>query len=241
MGGGAACSAFVRRIDQPYAIRLGDGWAEGISPDGKSLLAIVPGKTPGLAVYPVGAGAPRAIEHPGIEDERWAAWFPDGRRVAFSGRERGRGQRIYVQAADEASPLPVTPEGVAVKEIESPGVSLSPDGKWIALGSADASLALYPVAGGPPRRVPAALPGERPVGWSADGAALFVSTGHDVPAHVVRIALADGRREAFRDLAPNDRSGVTAVGPVVLAPDGKSCAYSCLSYLSVLYVGEGLR
>jgi serine/threonine protein kinase/Tol biopolymer transport system component len=239
-GGGPACSVFVRRADEPYAVRLGDGWAEGISPDGQAVLAIDTGKAPSLAIYPAGAGPVRPVVHPGIADEKWAAWFPDGKRVAFSGREPGRGQRIYEQAVDGGPARPVTPEGVRVGEIESAGVSLSPDGGWVAAG-ASGSLALFPVAGGPPRAVSSALPGERPVGWSADGGTLFVSTGHEVPGHVVRIRLADGRREAFRELAPSDRAGVTAVEPIVLGADGRAYAYSCLTYLSALYVAEGLR
>ena len=240
-GGGAACSVFVRRIDQPHAIRLGDGWAEGISPDGRSVLAIVPGKTPGLAIYPVGAGTAKTLDHPGIADERWAAWFPDGKRVAFSGREQGRGQRIYEQPLEGGAPRALTPEGISVQQIESAGVSLSPDGRWIAAGNAAGRLTLYPVGGGPERPVPASREGDTPVGWGEGAGAIFVATRYEVPAHVARIGLADGRRQPFRDLAPVDPAGVIGVGPVSFAPDGKAYVYSCLSYLSVLYVAEGLR
>jgi hypothetical protein len=79
------------------------------------------------------------------------------------------------------------------------------------------------------------------VGWSRDGTALYLSPLNEVPARVVRISLADGRREPFRDLAPSDLAGVASVDPVVVAPDGNAYAYSCLTYLSTLYLADGIR
>jgi len=68
-----------------------------------------------------------------------------------------------------------------------------------------------------------------------------VSPTNEVPARVVRIALADGRRTPFRELAPSDPAGVGAADPIVVAPDGNAYAYSCLIYLSTVYVADGMR
>jgi Tol biopolymer transport system component len=240
-GGGPYCSVYVRRVDEPYATRLGDGWAEGLSPDGKSVLAIDPSKATGLVIYPVGPGASRRIEHPGIGGEQWAAWLPGGQRIVFAGRETGHGVKIYVQDLAGRQALPITPEGVGVFFIESPYASLSPDGRRVAVDDPAGVLTLYSLEGEAPKTVPGARSGEGPVGWGSDGRSLFVSGAHEIPARVVRIALDSGARTPFKDLSPSDPAGVQAVDPVVLAPDGKAYAYSCLLYLSNLYVGEGLR
>ena len=240
-GGGPNCSVFLRRVEEAQAIRLGDGWAEGLSPDGKSVLAVDPAKEATLSIYPVGPGPVRNVEVSGITDERWAQFLPDGRRVVFAGRFPGRGMRIYVQSAAGGAPRAITPEGIAVGQIESPGVSVSPDGRWVAAGSSTGALTLYPVDEGAPRTVPGVHKGETPVGWSGDASAIYVSPTNEVPARVARVEISDGRRTPFRDLAPSDPAGVASVDPIVVSPDGKAYAYSCLMYLSTLYVADGLR
>ena len=240
-GGGPNCSVFLRRIGEPEAVRLGEGWAQGLSPDGRSVLAIEPAKEPGLFVYPVGPGEARSIVHPGIADERWAAFLPDGKRIAFAAHEKGRGPAVYVQDAAGGPATRVTPAGIGVGQIESPGLSLSPDGVRIAALDAAGVLTIFRVDGGAPKPVAGARPHEIPVGWSRDGAAIFVSSTNRVPDPVARIRLADGMRESWRELAPSDPAGVGGVDPVVLAPDGGAYAYSCLTYLSTLFVADGLR
>jgi Tol biopolymer transport system component len=240
-GGGDNCSVFLRRVDQSQAIRLGEGWAEGLSPDGKSVLAIDPSKKGSLVVYPVGPGSVRNVEHPGITDEQWAQWLPDGKRILFAARAAGRGMRVYVQSVAGGESRPITPEGVSVRQIESPGVTVSPDGRRVAVGNPADKLTVYPVEPGPPEIVPGVQPGETPVGWSRDGTALYVAPFDEIPARVVRISIADGRRTPFQELSPSDPAGVASVDPIVVGPDGKAYAYSCLIYLSTLYVADGLR
>jgi Tol biopolymer transport system component len=239
-GGGPNCSVFIRHLDEPEAVRLGEGWAEGLAPDGRSVLAFLPGPRNGLLVYPVGAGATRPVSHPGVQDEQWAAWLPDGKQVVFAGREPGHGVRIFVQDISGGNAKPITPEGVAVRQIESAAASVTPDGRWVAVGSPEGVMTMYAVEGGAARPISAVAPGEYIVGWSRDGSAAFVSR-HAVPASVVRVDLARGTRSPFREIAPSDAAGVSAVSPVVLAPDGAAYAYSCLIYMSQLYVADGLR
>jgi serine/threonine protein kinase/Tol biopolymer transport system component len=240
-GGGDNCSVFLRRVDQPQAIRLGEGWAEGLSPDGKSVLAIDPAKKASVVIYPVGPGSVRDVEHSGITDEQWAQWLPDGKRILFAARAAGRGMRIYVQSVAGGESRPITPEGVVVRQIESPGVTVSPDGRRVAVGNPANQLTVYPVESGPPEIVPGVKPGEAPVGWSRDGTAIFVAPFDEIPARVVRISIADGRRTPFQELSPSDPAGVASVDPIVVGPDGNAYAYSCLIYLSTLYVADGLR
>jgi len=68
-GGGPGYSVYARKLDGSPAIRLGEGSAQSLSPDGKLALAIVhPSSDPRLVVYPVGSGDPRFLETPGLTD-----------------------------------------------------------------------------------------------------------------------------------------------------------------------------
>lgn len=96
-GGGAAGSIYLRRTDGSDAVRLGDGFPEDLSVDGKWVLAGPVDRQPHWFILPTGTGSPRTVP-PGPIVQRYRANFlPDGRRIAFGGREKDHGWRIYVQ------------------------------------------------------------------------------------------------------------------------------------------------
>jgi len=80
-----------------------------------------------------------------------------------------------------------------------------------------------------------------PVGWTADGRQIFVHLRGTVPGRTQKIDLATGRAEPWKDLAPEDPAGLTRIGPVRVAIDGRSWAYTHIRVLSNLYVVDGLR
>jgi hypothetical protein len=49
-----------------------------------------------------------------------------------------------------------------------------------------------------------------------------------------------GRRQLWTNILPPDPAGILLLGPVVVAPDGRSLAYTWFRALSNLYVAEGL-
>ena len=69
------------------------------------------------------------------------------------------------------APKALTPDGVAER-----ANTISPDGKWIVARQND-TLQLFPIDGGAPRAIAGASPEDRPLGWRADGRALFVRAG----------------------------------------------------------------
>jgi Tol biopolymer transport system component len=235
--GGALYSVFLRRTDGSPAVRLGDGRGEGISPDGKWVLALVPTSPPQLSLLPAGAGEPRMLSPDSIDYQR-AWWFPDGKRILVAGSEPGHSTRLYVRDLDGGKLQPVTPENIEV----SVGVDiLSPDGKWIAVAEAGQNARLYPVDGGEPRPISGIAEGEVPVQWTANGRALYVRRWDEMPARVFRLDLETGRRELWRQIMPADRTGVVNIRGVLPTPDGRAYAYSYLRILSELYVVEGLK
>jgi hypothetical protein len=62
-----------------------------------------------------------------------------------------------------------------------------------------------------------------------------------IPARLFRFDLAAGRRAPWRDLAPQDGSGVRRINSVSIASDGESYAYSFTRQVSDLYAVTGLR
>jgi hypothetical protein len=52
-----------------------------------------------LLVLSTGAGEPRTVPPHGIKAFSWAGWFPDGKRILFTGVEEGKGERMYVRTS----------------------------------------------------------------------------------------------------------------------------------------------
>jgi tRNA A-37 threonylcarbamoyl transferase component Bud32 len=227
---------YIRRTDGSPPVHLGlkDGFGDELSPDGKRVLATTASGEQ-LVILPAGPGAPVALENHGITAHRGAMWFPDGRRILFNGSAPGRGARSYVQDLDGGAPRALTPEETWV-------VCLSPDGKLAAAIGQSAGVWLWPLEGaGSPRRIPATQPGDRPVGWSADGRWLWLFRRGEVPAEVSQLEIATGQRRVWKRLQPPDASGIYSINQFKVTPDGRSYFYSYKRVLSQLYVAKGLR
>ena len=226
---------YLRATDGSPPIDLGlkDAFADDLSPDGKTVLATTQSGRQ-LLLMPSGAGKPRALPAHGIESYSGAEWFPDGQRILFNGRERGRDLRSYVQDVKEGAPRPLTPENTRA-------LSISPDGQWAAAIGPAQAISLWPVTGGPPRTVEGSQPGDRPVAWSADGRSLWLFRRGEVPAYVFRLDIATGRRLLWKTLVPPDAAGVYSIIEFEITPTGHAYFYSYTRLLSQLYLVRGLK
>jgi eukaryotic-like serine/threonine-protein kinase len=234
-GGGTNYSVYERKIGEMSAIRLGDGMALSLSPDGKWVIASVPTDPAPLVLLPTGPGEVKALTHDSINHSR-ARWLVDGRRYVFSGKEPGHAARIYRQDSSDPKPVPISPEG-----IDPLVMILSPDGQQVVGIGPDEKAYAYPVAGGEPQVVRGVEPGEQPIEWSADGKAMYLYKPGDLPAKVYRLDLATGHKILWKELIPSDSAGVSRLGPIIITPDGKSCLYGYHRVLSDLYLVEGLK
>ncbi|HEX7251694.1 MAG TPA: protein kinase, partial [Thermoanaerobaculia bacterium] len=75
----------VRKTDGSSVVRLGEGWATSLSPDGRWALAVVPSSPDRLMLYPTGVGEPRRLESGEIQEYSSARWFPDGKSLLVCG------------------------------------------------------------------------------------------------------------------------------------------------------------
>src|SRR5207237_8184500 len=133
-GGVGRSSVYLRRVDGAPAIRLGDGQAFALSPDGSHALTLRRGSPPELVLWPTGAGEPTVLKNAGITDYAWADWLPDGKHIVFAATEAGQASRCYVQALDGSAPRPITPEGTTLLVGQK---AVSPDGRNIAIIGSD--------------------------------------------------------------------------------------------------------
>jgi WD40 repeat protein len=234
-GGGAKSAVYLRRLDAPTPVRLGDGIADGLSPDTKWVLAHQGQK---LSLLPTGMGEPRELKLNGMFDAG-AAWMPDSRRAVLGGVVGKEGFRLHVVDTLDETTKPLTPEGIwngGTREF-----AVSPDGRFVAGMSADDTVVLYAADGSSATPIPSAEKGEVPIQWSADGTALYVYRPTALPARVFRITLATGVREPWREFMPADPAGVYKISPLLITPDGSGYAYTAMRTLSDLYAVEGLR
>jgi len=234
-GGGPNYSVYQRKIGETSAVRLGDGRAISVSPDGRWVITSLPSPPAQLLLLPTGPGEAKPLTHDSINHSQ-AKWLPDGRRFLFSGKEPGHAARIYLQDLSGGKPTPISPEG-----IDPLVLVLSPDGQQVVGIGPDEKAYSYPVAGGEPRAVPGIELGEQPLEWSADAKAIYVYKPGDLPAKVYRLDLSTGHKTLWKELMPSDSAGVSRIGPILLTRDGKSCIYGYHRILSDLYLVEGLK
>ncbi|HSP94123.1 MAG TPA: protein kinase [Thermoanaerobaculia bacterium] len=221
----------LRKTDGSPVVRLGEGRAADLSPDGSRVIAWVPASPPYLRLYPTGPGEARQLERGNLESYESAAWFPDGQRLLVCGHEPGRAARCYEQQASGGASRPVTPEGASF------GLP-SPDGRFVLARNAG-RWTLYPLAGGPP--VPLGLTQEDLViRWSPDGRSLWIRRRAEVPAQIERFDLQTGRREPMEKLAPQD-SAILGIFSISLADDPSVYVYNYWQEISHLFVVEGAR
>ena len=200
-GGGPKGGVFLRKIGAESAIRLGDGFGESLSPDGKWVLSLVPGPPQALVLLATGAGAARTDRAPGPDDleRRDPAGWTHASRRGFRARQADRPLGSPSRRGQAAPVLPEEATG---------GLAPSPDGKKLALHMGGGQGFILPLDGGPRTPLKGLEPEDRLDQWSGDGRYLFVSRPRELPGKVFRIEIETGRRELWKDLMPPDPAGV---------------------------------
>jgi serine/threonine protein kinase len=232
-GSGPNYSTYLRKTDGSPAIRLGDGFAVALSPDGKWVLSILSAPAR-IVLLPTGAGSERRLEPYGIVDYGFRArWFPDGKRILLVGREPEQAMRCFLQDIDSGSVRPLTPEGLV-------GTLISPDGASVIVTDLQQKKYIYPVAGGEPQPIAGLDEDDQIIGWGADGRSLFLIQHEKFPINIYRHDLSTGRRELWKEIMPADLAGILGNPYIFLTPDGKSYVYRLRRHLSDLFLVEGL-
>jgi DNA-binding winged helix-turn-helix (wHTH) protein/Tol biopolymer transport system component len=230
-GGGPHYSAYVRRADASSAVRIGEGNAMAISPDGKWAITIPDRDRTHLTLVPLLPGVPRTISGGGLQYD-WVRLFPDGTRLLAGGNLAGGKLSLFTQTLDGGKPQPLKSSTYLIMP------AISPDGKHIAGLDAQRRLAILPVEGGDAKVIPLGF-APWPLRWSGSGTSILVQNANSVPAVVFRVDIGTGKYEVWKKLSPVDLSGVTSFMPAAISRDEKSYAYSFRRDLSELFIVDG--
>ncbi|MGO9208926.1 MAG: protein kinase domain-containing protein [Terriglobales bacterium] len=229
---GEGYSSYVRKTDGSPAVRLGDGTAVALSPDGKWAATV--GSDPWQSVLlPTGAGEIRKLDHQPVQRQGDYRWTAESRSIVFTGQEAGKPPRTYVQEIDGGSPRPITPPGVT-------GSLVSPDGTMLFGASADGKPAVVSLKTGEVQEPRGLDQREWVIRWSADSHWLYVYQGKQLPITIHRVDPWSGRRELIRQITPADPAGILGSSRVYVSADGNSYVYQSERHLSELYLARGL-
>jgi serine/threonine protein kinase len=233
---GPGYAVALRKLDGTLPVRLGDGSAGGLSPDGKWAISVSTGQPQQVTLLPIGAGQPRSVDIGGLEHIQtgWARFLADGQRLITNGNEQGRSTRCYLLDLAGAKPKAVTPEGSVC------GPS-SPDNRFVVGVGPNSVVAIYPIGDDSSRQIPGLEAGFLPVQWSNDGSVLYGYHTGELPSRIYKVAIDSGKQTIVQELRPGVPAGVVNVAPVQVSRDGTRFAYSYNQTLSVLYLISGVR
>jgi Tol biopolymer transport system component len=233
-GAGGTITMYMRDADGSPAVRLGEGYGAGFSPDGRWALGIDPLRHDALLLYPTGPGQTVVHSIPGVRCQS-AHWFPDGKSVCISGTEPGKRPRLYRYDLESRALSPFSEEGMGAMMGQ-----VSPDGKHVIGSTPEGKWAIFPTDGGDPRPLPGIREQERPMEWTEDGKCVYTLERGILPAPIQRIDVETGRRELHLEITPPNPSGVDGINNLRLSADGESYAYSYPQVLAELYLARGL-
>lgn len=230
-------TVYLRKTDGSDAVRLGDGRALALSPDGKWALALQE-PSQKIVMLPTGAGKQKTLAMGAFTEVYWASWSSDGREILFAAAEPGHHPRTYLHNLDSGTTLVVTMEDMI-------GVLVSPDGKSVVAYGPDGDYYLAPIGGGEPRAISGTQQGDTPVQWGKDGRSIYVRASGDFEVKIYRVDLITGRRSFWLKLAPPEPAGLFGIAAdprgVRMTPDGKTLVYTYWSSTGELYLIDGLK
>jgi hypothetical protein len=232
-GSSANYDVYVRGANDAQPTRVGEGQGQELSPDGKSVLAVIHGPPSRVVNYPIGIGEAKTIPTGNVlvTNARWLA----GNRFMLVGTEASRGVRAYVADADGSAPRAMTPERVTFSAEQ---IALSHDRRVVAFRSPDGAITLYRTDGSAATPANGFAANEMPIGWTGDDRSLLLMT--DGSRQLVAVDPVSGRRTVLRTIAP---SNPAFIGPtsVFVAPDGRSYVANYQRRVMTLFLVDGLK
>jgi hypothetical protein len=235
-GGGRDHAVYIRETDGSPAVRLGDGVAIALSPDGRWALSALGSVPTSLQLLPIGAGETQPVPVAGLEVQ-WADWFPDGRSLCITASEPGMGVRLYHFDMGTGHWTKICGDEISGYQ----EARTSRDGRFVVALGPEGEFVLYPVHGGERRSLPGVPPHARMIAFGGNDEAIFYFLRGQIPAPIYRLDLGTGERTHWADLAPPSPAGVVTLTRVVMTPDAEQFVYSYPRFLTNLYTVTGLH
>jgi eukaryotic-like serine/threonine-protein kinase len=233
-GGGPHHGVYVRKMDGSPAVRLGDGIAQDLSPDGKWAASFPSGRNE-IVLLPTGPGEPKKVPVKNVGLQR-VLFFQDGKTLLIAGNEPGHAVRLYAQAIDGGEARPLSPEGIT-----GTSIAIAPDGLHVLAQAADQQYYLFPVGAGEPTVVKGISSDEGIAGWNPSGASLFIFERARVPSTVYEVPLGGGPRRLITRIEAVAASLQIGIQNLRFTPDLKGYVYSYFRTDAELYLVDGLK
>jgi eukaryotic-like serine/threonine-protein kinase len=236
--GGSKGSIYWRSTNGAQPVRLSDGVAFALSPDGKWLTGYTStdAATRKYVLLPTGPGEEKEIVIPGLQGLIVGWLSGDQNYLVLGNQHEKHGWQFFAWDAARGAPRPVSPENMA----DSLPL-ISPDGqRFLAIGP-DQAWYIYSINGAAPARVPGLTPHDIPVAWRTDNHSLYIRT-HSDTNKILRVSVLNvdtGARTPWKEIRP--AGPVDEVSNLAIAPDGRAYAYNFAQATSDLYLVQGLK
>ena len=231
-------SIYLRKTDGSAAIRIGDGHAYKLSPDGKSISGYVLNEDGSrrFVIMPTGPGEAVELNVPGIKPAAAFGWLGDQRYVV-SGHLAGKKWQCFDFDAQHNTVRAICPEGTP----DSLSYAVSPDRKLLLSPGPHEDWVVYPIDGGPAQPVRGITNADDVVGWRADSKSLWIrpDINSDVKIPVSILDLSTANRTPWKEIHPTQP--VAEIHDLYMTPDGSAYAYNYVVLQSDLYIGHGAR
>ncbi len=230
--------SYVRKIDSPSALKLGDGYGAGITADASMVAAAQNSQPHKLYLYPTGVGEQRVIDIGELTAafgtfENDLTFSRDDRVAAFSAFDKNGEIRDYLLDMSNGKIRAITPVGTRSGK-------LSPDGASIVTHNIAAEkYVMVDIASGKSSDIPGLEKEDEVLGWTADGSSLNV-WNQQLPARVSQVNISSGKRQLIQTVEPLAMLG-SMYARMVISADGKTAAYRLRRGLYAIYIADGLR
>jgi dipeptidyl aminopeptidase/acylaminoacyl peptidase len=240
---GSNYAVALRGTDGSPVVKLGEGTAFDLSPDGRLALGLIPHTSrDDLVLYPTGAGEARRLEPGSIERYTSGHWFADGTRIAVCGNSPNRPNHCFEQDvkggalrplfADPADDAWPSPDGMRVLiHLNQRETSNGNDSSWVVSAKSGAP---HPVAS-----IRNSI--DTVVGWSSDNNSALVYHQDGATLTLSRVDLATGKRDVVRTLRVAGAAGTTRLRALVIADNPEVYGYEVARQLSRLFLIRGAR
>ena len=235
---GSDYQIYVRKTDGTAAIKIGEGYADGITADGSLVAAARNNEPHKLYLYPTGAAEQRVIDLGDLTAdfgtyENDISFSRDTRWALFSAFNPQGEVRDYLLNMRDGKLRAVTPSGMR-------GGRLSPDGGQVAtLDISAQKYVLIDVASGKGRDLPGIEKDEEVLGWNSDGSSVVV-WNQELPARISLVNVETGKRQLVQTVEPLAMLG-SMYARMVSSADGKTAAYRHRRGLYAIYIADGLQ
>jgi serine/threonine protein kinase len=227
-GAGSTYGVFVRPANGGPAVRVVDGASGIISPDGTRVLAGDVDDLQMATLVPTGAGASKRIQLKPLEQIANWHWYPDSRHVVLTANEPGQKFRSWRLDTATGALQAITPLAIQ-------GRVISPNGRFL-VAEEETGRYLLDLQSGARAPINGMEPGERAVGFTADGSAIYVfQTDALGSGRVFQIEPVSGKRRLVRTLHPTE-AGLLLVDTPRVSFDGDHFAYSITFMTSQLFL-----